>query len=173
METTIKNCNGCGSERNDDNWGYRVYQPECKRCDQRMELDDELLEIAYAEKLLRTDKSKTELWHDVARLQVRSMRFQKEARATIESWEDTRMWKLVDQLWESLDGDVDRDDTWGLFVDQLGMPDKRSKEYEVTVTITVYVDATDEDDAQEKAEEEISDNTYRYLRDADYECYEQ
>ena len=171
METATIACVSCGTHEPVD------YEELCEseRCQSRggfkYEAPGYLERIAYEEKEIRKwspIKTIDTAYFDMA---VQKDKLRK-AEEPLTDWSDRRLRVMVDRLWMSLSGDVDRDDIWGLFVDELDMPDLRVHEYQVTVTIVVDVEAADEDEAQEKAIEEIENNTYSYLRDADFDYYE-
>lgn len=101
-----------------------------------------------------------------------------EAREPITRWDDRRLYAMVERLWDSLSGSIDRDDIWEIFVDELGMPDKRSRTYDVTLnlTVTVEVEAVDEDEAIEKAYDKIEEEYYSIsdlIAEGDLEAREQ
>lgn len=170
METATIACVSCGTHEPVD------YEDLCEseRCQSRSgwryEMQQLRLVAEYEDRERRylDEQSKDFLLWKLANAK---MDYSK-ANEPLTSWDDRRLYAMVDKLWSSLSGDVDRDDIWGVFVDELGMPDKRVTEYQVTVTIVVDVTAADEDDAQDKAIEEIENNTYSYLRDADFDYYE-
>jgi len=70
---------------------------------------------------------------------------------------DSRVAHLWQKLWDALDGDIEQDETWGMFMDAIpGLPDFRTKTWEVEIPldpITVEVEAKDEDEAIELAKE--------------------
>ena len=79
-------------------------------------------------------------------------------------WEDVkadslRVAWIWEKLWEALSGDIERDQTWEMFMDAIpGMPDLRTKTYEVEFrfdSITITVEAKDEDEAYDLAREEF------------------
>lgn len=52
---------------------------------------------------------------------------------------DSRVAHLWDKLWDALDGDIEQDETWGMFMDALpGLPDLRTKRYGGVVTLKFY-----------------------------------
>lgn len=176
METI--NCISCGTTAPVD------YEELCEetRCQSRggykYEHPDFLRDLAREEDLIRRDNgekiSLNELYSQWA---LTKLKWRK-ADGPITRWDDRRMYAMVEQLWNSLSGSIDRDEIWEIFVDELGMPDKRSRTYDVTLnlTVTVEVEAVDEDEAIEKAYDKIEEEYYSIsdlIAEGDLEAREQ
>ena len=90
-----------------------------------------------------------------AQIDVAELRHQ--ARQDIDAG-DHRVHHLWEKLYRALDGDIEQDATWGLIIDEIpGVPDLRVRTFEVEIpleTITITVEANDEDEAIELAIEE-------------------
>jgi hypothetical protein len=75
------------------------------------------------------------VWHNFAYTYLR----RQQAELPITNASDHRIEGLWDKLWSALDGDLERDHTWGLFMDEIpGLPDLRTKTYSGTVTLRFY-----------------------------------
>jgi len=135
--SNVNHCKGCAVLLTDENWGWQIFVDECNRCDKRLPLDDELLEIAsVANKLFSGLETVEALRHDKATLHVRLQ----ELKRPIEDGGDPRLAHIWSTLWDALDGDVERDETWGLFINAIAgdVPDYRTKTYSGTITLTFY-----------------------------------
>ena len=77
---------------------------------------------------------------------------------------DQRIEYLWRKLWDALDGDIEQDETWGIFMDAIpGMPDLRTKTYGGVVTLKFYfagveVSGGDNDDIESAILEQIADD---------------
>ena len=71
---------------------------------------------------------------------------------------DYRVHHLWEKLYAALSGDIEQDETWGLIMDEIpGVPEMRVKTFEVEIpldTLTIEVEAKDEDEAIELAMEQ-------------------
>lgn len=156
--TNTSHCDQCAVPLTESNHGFFAWRDRCDRCSDRYDVTDELLEIAYmANKLGVETKSVDSLRHSVANLHVRIQELKKPVEAS-----DSRVAHLWDKLWDALDGDIEQDETWGMFMDALpGLPDLRTRSFEVEIpleTLTITVDAKDEDEAIEMAMEQAENN---------------
>jgi hypothetical protein len=136
---TVNHCKGCAVLLTDENWGWQIFVDECNRCDKRLPLDDELLEIAFvANKLFSGLETVDALRHDKGALHVRL----RELKRPIEDGGDPRLAHIWSTLWDALDGDVERNETWGLFINAIAgdVPDYRTKTYSGTITLTFDFD---------------------------------
>ena len=109
---------------------------KCERCYDRSDSSDRTHELALVEDTLRhLATTDGERWHRHAyAVQQRAI-----AEKVITDGADPRIENLWYTLWRALDGDIERDETWGLFIDAIpGIPDHRTKTYSGTVTLRFY-----------------------------------
>lgn len=157
--TNTSHCDQCAVPLTESNHGFFAWRDRCDRCSGRLELDDRLLEIAYiANQFYSRNDQVMDLQHQLAE---RRLRIQ-ELKRPIEDGGDPRLAYLWRTLWDALDGDIEQDETWGLFINAVAgdVPDFRTKTWEVEIpldTITVEVEAKDEDEAIELAMEKAED----------------
>ncbi len=153
--TNTRHCPDCEIALSD------TYRIRCDRCYNRSDNNELTHEIALAEDILRRGPDNVdEVWHAFAYTYLR----RQQSALVITDAGDHRIENLWYTLWRALDGDIEQDETWGMFMDALpGLPDFRTKTFEVEIpldTITVEVEAKDEDEAIElgmqKAEDEYS-----------------
>jgi hypothetical protein len=88
--TTSKtyHCDQCAVLLTDENHGFFQWRDRCDRCHSRLELDDDLLEIAYvANQFYKSDDQVINLQHDLA---VTRLRVQ-ELKKPIEDGGDSRL----------------------------------------------------------------------------------
>jgi len=146
------------------------YSIRCDKCFNRSDNNDGTHEIALVEDTLRrgTFYSLDETFYNYARNYLRLER----AEANVPA-HDHRIAHIWDELWDALSGDIEQDETWGMFMDAIpGMPDLRIKMFEVEIpleTITLTVQAKDEDEAIELAMEQ-AESDYS-LEDVIYQPY--
>jgi hypothetical protein len=161
-ETTsnTRHCDGCAVLLTDENHGFFQWRDRCNRCHSRLELDDALLEIAdVANQFYKSDDQVINLQHDLA---VTRLRVQ-ELKRPIEDGGDPRLAHIWSTLWDALAGDVERDETWGLFIDAIAgdVPEFRARTFAVEIpleTLTLEVEAKDEDEAIELAIQQAQDD---------------
>ena len=92
---------------------------------------------------------------------------------------DHRIEHIWQKLWDALSGDIEQDETWGMFMNEIpGMPDLRTKTYGGVVTLKFYfagveVSGDDNDDIESAILEQIAgDLQYGYedeTAEVDYE----
>ena len=168
---TTRHCDQCAVLITDENQGFFQWRDRCNRCHSRPELDDNLIEIAHtANKLYSSKKTIETLQHTEAELYVRIHKLNR----VIEDGGDPRLSYIWSTLWDALDGDIERDETWDMFINAIAgdIPDYRTKMFEVDIpleTITITVEAKDEDEAIELAMEE-AESDYS-LGDVIYQPY--
>ena len=143
---------------------------KCAKCYDRSDNSDLTHELALVEDMLRRGKhSLDKVYNGYAYSYDRRMK----AERDITDGGDHRIEGLWDKLWDALSGDIDQDGTWEIFMDAIpGMPDLRTKMFEVDIpleTITLTVQAKDEDEAIEMAME-LAENDYS-LEDVIYQPY--
>jgi hypothetical protein len=111
---------------------------KCERCYDRAHNNDVTHELALIEDTLRRwHNSDGERWHRHAYAVSRRA----QAELFITDGGDPRIAGLWDKLWEALAGDVERDATWGLFMDAIpGLPDLRTHTYSGTVILKFHFD---------------------------------
>jgi len=146
--TNTRHCPDCEIELSD------THRIRCDRCYNRSDNNELTHEIALAEDTLRRGPDNVdEIWHAFAYSYLR----RQQLALAITDAGDNRLEGLWRKLWDALDGDIEQDETWGMFIDALpGLPDFRTKTWEVEIpldTITVEVEAKDEDEAIELAME--------------------
>lgn len=151
--TNTSHCDQCAVPLTESNHGFFAWRDRCDRCHSRLELDDKLLEIAHiANQFYKSDDQVIDLQHQLAERRLRVHELKRPVEAS-----DSRVAHLWDKLWDALSGDIEQDETWGMFMDALpGLPDLRTKTWEVEIpldSITVEVEAKDEDEAIELAKE--------------------
>jgi hypothetical protein len=135
--TNTSHCDQCAVPLTESNHGFFAWLDRCDRCSDRYDVTDELLEIAYmANKLGINTKSVDSLRHSAANLHVRVQ----ELKRPIEDGGDSRLAHIWKALWDALDGDIERNETWGLFIDAVAgdVPDFRTKRYGGVVTLKFY-----------------------------------
>lgn len=127
--STTRTCKECGLELSDS------YSIRCDKCYNRSDNNDETHELALAEDTLRRGpNSLDEVYHNYAYTYLRRHKAEKPVGA-----DDHRVAHLWEKLWDALDGDIERDQTWGLFMDTIpGLPDYRVKTYGGVVTLKFY-----------------------------------
>jgi hypothetical protein len=133
--SNTRHCDQCAVALTDENRGYSTWLDRCDRCHSRPELNGYLLDIAYmANQYYRPSDTVNELQHDIAELRVRVQELRKPVSA-----DDNRVEHLWQKLWDALDGDIERDQTWDMFMDAIpGLPDYRSKTYSGTLVLKFY-----------------------------------
>jgi hypothetical protein len=134
--TTSKtyHCDQCAVLLTDENHGFFQWRARCNRCHSRLELDNDLLEIAdVANQFYKSDDQVINLQHDLA---VTRLRVQ-ELKKPIEDGGDSRLTYIWQNLWDGLERRFDRDEVWGLIVDNVeGAPEFREEEVSGTITLT-------------------------------------
>jgi precorrin-3B methylase len=125
--TTNTTCVECDAEQ------AVSYSRKCERCFDRSDNDQATHELALIEDdLRRWNTSDGERWHRHAYAVERRA----EAELPIINGGDPRIAGLWHTLWEALAGDVERDATWGLFMEAIpGLPDHRVRTYSGTVVL--------------------------------------
>jgi len=168
-----RHCKDCGAELSNS------YSIRCDKCYNRSDNSDQTHELALAEDTLRRgDHAMDEVWHSFAY----SYMLRNKAERHITDGGDHRIENLWRKLWDALDGDVERDSTWAMFMDAIpGLPDYRSKTYSGTVTLKFYFTDVQIDGLSDNSweiEEAIleaieSDLQYRYADDTEVEYEEE
>jgi hypothetical protein len=116
-------------------------------------------ELALEEDLIRKYNVATieNLLFYLAQAQIDREQWNRKAREDVDAG-DYRVRHLWEKLYRALAGDIEQDATWGLIIDEIpGVPDLRVRTFEVEIpleTITITVEAKDEDEAIELAIEE-------------------
>jgi hypothetical protein len=152
--SNTRHCDQCAVLLTDENHGFFQWRDRCDRCHSRLELDDDLLEIAYvANQFYKSDDQVINLQHDLAVTRLRVQELKKPVEA-----DDSRAYHLWEKLYRALNGDIEQDATWGLIIDEIpGVPDLRVRTFDVEIpleTITITIEAKDEDGAIELAIEQ-------------------
>jgi hypothetical protein len=126
----MPHCKDCGVEMTER------YRFSCDKCRDRSSNNDQTHELALAEDTLRRGThTLDEVYHNYAY----SYNLRNKAEREIVDGSDYRIENLWRKLWDALAGDVERDETWGLFMDAVpGLPDYRVKTYSGTVTLKFY-----------------------------------
>jgi hypothetical protein len=165
----VRACAECGAE-------VGPVRHKCDKCYNRSNYNDETHELALAEDLLRRGKhSLDEVYHGYAYSYDRRMKAERE----ITDGGDYRIEGLWQKLWKALDGDIERHDTWGMFMDAIpGLPDYRIKTYSGTLTLKFHFSGieipgdTDSRDIESALYEAMTDLGYATTGDEDdYEVY--
>ena len=133
--SNTRHCDGCAVELTEDNRGFSRWLDRCKRCHGRLELNDYLLNVAYiANQYYKPGESVADLQHELAELRLRVTELLKPVSA-----DDGRVEHLWQKLWDALDGDIERDQTWDMFIDAIpGLPDYRSRTYNGTLVLKFH-----------------------------------
>jgi hypothetical protein len=128
--SNTRTCKDCDVELSNS------YSIRCDKCYNRSDNDELTHELALAEDTLRRGNHATdEVWHSFAY----SYMLRLKAERHITDGGDHRIENLWRKLWDALDGDVERDQTWEMFIDAIpGLPDYRSRTYNGTVTLKFY-----------------------------------
>ena len=137
-ESTTSNtshCDQCAVPLTESNHGFFAWRDRCDRCHSRLELDDDLLEIAYvANQFYKSDDQVINLQHDLAVTRLRVQELKKPVEA-----DDSRAYHLWEKLYRALNGDIEQDETWDLIMSEIpGVPDFRTKRYGGVVTLKFY-----------------------------------
>ena len=142
--STMPNCKGCGVELTSS------YRFSCDKCSDRSDNSDRTYELALVEdELRRLTTNDGERWQRHA-YAVQQRRI---AQALITDGSDPRIENLWQKLWDALDGDIERDQTWGMFMDAIpGLPDYRVKTYSGVITLKFYFDAVEVEGSLEGSE---------------------
>jgi hypothetical protein len=99
--------------------------------------------------LRRGDQSVDETWHNFAYSYDRRMKAERE----ITDGGDHRIENLWQKLWKALDGDIERNETWDMFMEAIpGLPDYRVKTYSGSITLKFYFDAVEVEGSLEGSE---------------------
>lgn len=108
---------------------------KCAKCYDRSDNSDRTHELALVEDTLRhLATTDGERWHRHAYAVQQRAIAEKPVGA-----DDHRIEHLWQKLWKALDGDIERDQTWELFMDAIpGIPDYRVKFYGGVVTLKFY-----------------------------------
>jgi hypothetical protein len=128
-------CKECDAQL-PNNYGVR-----CDKCTNRSNNSDQTHELALHEDTLRRLATT-----DGERWQRHAYASQQRAIAErdITDGSDARIENLWRKLWDALDGDVERDTTWDLFMSAIpGLPDYRVKTYAGVVTLKFYFSEVD------------------------------
>lgn len=152
-------CISCGDPSLDPNYVETNCQSD--RCATRIAVGwgfslERIHEIALEENRIRKYNVVTieNLLFYLAQTQIDRDSWRHQAREDVDAG-DSRAHHLWEKLYRALDGDIEQDETWGLIMDEIpGVPDLRVKTFEVEIpleTITVDVEAKDEDEAIELA----------------------
>ena len=166
---TDRACVGCGAE-------VGPIGHKCAKCYNRSNYNDETHGLALVEDMLRRgDQSVDETWHNFAY----SYNLRMEAERVITDGSDYRIEGLWQKLWGALDGDIERDQTWDMFMDAIpGLPDYRVKTYSGTLTLKFHFSGieipgdTDSRDIESALYEAMTDLGYATTGDEDdYEVY--
>jgi hypothetical protein len=145
--TTSNTCISCGTPEADPSY----VETKCDNCESRLAVGwgysiEGIHNIALKENDIRKYDivSLENLLFRLAQAEIAGEEWRKEARiasqTAIEA-DDPRVAGLWRELWEALAGDVERDATWGLFIESIpGLPDLRNRTYSGTVTLRFYFD---------------------------------
>ena len=163
--STMPHCTDCGVQLTSS------YRFSCDKCRDRSDNTDWTHELALAEDVLRRGNQSTdEVWNSYAYSYVRRLK----AERDIVDGGDSRIENLWQKLWDALDGDIERNETWDMFMDAIpGLPDYRTKTYSGVVTLKFYFSDVevegdlDSSEIEEAILEQISSDLRYY--DAD-EC---
>ena len=163
--STMPHCTDCGVELTER------YRFSCDKCRDRSDNTDWTHELALAEDVLRRgNQSIDEVWNSYAYSYVRRLT----AERAITDAGDSRIEGLWQKLWDALDGDIERHETWGMFMDALpGLPDYRVKTYSGTLTLKFYFSGieipgdTDRRDIESTLYETLTDQGYATTGDED------
>jgi hypothetical protein len=119
--TTTRACVDCGLELSDS------YSIRCDRCYDRSDNSDATHELALIEDSLRRwTTNDGDRWNRHAYAVERRA----QAELPITDGGDPRIAGLWHTLWNALEGDVERDTTWAMFLDAIpGLPDLRTRTY--------------------------------------------
>ena len=125
----VRACAECGAE-------VGPVRHKCDKCHNRSGNSDPTHELALVEDMLRRGKnSLDEVWNSYAY----SYNLLSKAQREITDGGDYRIEGLWQKLWGALDGDIERDQTWDMFMDAIpGLPDYRVKTYGGVVTLKFY-----------------------------------
>ena len=125
----VRTCAECGAE-------VGPIGHKCDKCYNRSYNNDETHGLALVEDMLRRgDQSVDETWHNFAYSYDRRMKAERE----ITDGGDHRIENLWQKLWKALDGDIERNETWDMFMEAIpGLPDYRIKTYGGVVTLKFY-----------------------------------
>ena len=154
--STMPNCKGCGVELTTS------YRFSCDKCSNRSDYNDQTHELALAEDTLRRGtQTMDEVWHSYAY----SYALRLKAERHITDAGDSRIENLWQKLWDALDGDIERDQTWGMFMDAIpGLPDYRVKTYGGCITLKFYFSEVEVETNSFDIEEAICDAISSDLR---------
>jgi len=133
--SNTRHCDQCAVLLTEGNHGFFAWRDRCDRCHSRLELDDDLLEIAdVANQFYKSDDQVINLQHDLAVTRLRVQELKKPVEA-----DDSRAYHLWEKLYRALNGDIEQNETWGLIMDEIpGVPDFRTKRYGGVVTLKFY-----------------------------------
>ena len=125
-----RHCKECGVEISNS------YSIRCDKCYNRSDNDELTHELALAEDTLRRgDHATDEVWHSFAY----SYMLRLKAERHITDGGDHRIENLWRKLWDALDGDIERNETWGMFMDAIpGLPDYRSEKVDGCISLKFY-----------------------------------
>ena len=136
---TSNACISCGTPSLDPDY----VQTKCDRCESRITVGwgfslEAIHEIALQEYNIRKSVGfsvETLLFH-YAQASVSLVQKREEARQNIQA-DDHRILPLWEKLWDALEDETDRDETWSLFVDAIdGIPDFRKEFVDGSVKFT-------------------------------------
>lgn len=159
-------CISCGDPSLDPSYAETNCQSD--RCATRLAVGwgyslERIHEIALEENRIRKYNVVTieNLLSYLASAQIEVAELRHQARQDIDAG-DHRVHHLWEKLYRALDGDIEQDETWGLIMDEIpGVPDLRVKTFDVEIpldTLTITVEAKDEDEAIELAIEKACDD---------------
>jgi len=133
--SNTRHCDGCAVALTPENHGFFEWRDTCNRCHGRTELNGHILDVAYvANQFYKRDEKVDDLQHDIATLRVRIQELRKDIQA-----DDSRVEHLWSKLWNALDGDIERNETWGLFIDAIdGVPDYRVEKVDGCITLKFF-----------------------------------
>ena len=116
-------------------------------------------ELALEEDLIRkyNDVTIESLLFSLAQAQTDRDAWNRQARKEVDAG-DYRVHHLWEKLYAALSGDIEQDETWDLIMSEIpGVPDLRVRTFDVEIpleTITITIEAKDEDEAIELAIEQ-------------------
>jgi hypothetical protein len=126
----MPHCTDCGVELTSS------YRFSCDKCRDRSDNTDWTHELALAEDVLRrSNQSTDEVWNSYAYSYVRRLK----AERDITDAGDSRIENLWQKLWDALDGDIERNETWAMFMDAIdGLPDYRVEKVDGCISLKFY-----------------------------------
>lgn len=160
-------CISCGDPSLDPSYVETNCQSD--RCATRVAVGwgyslERIHELALEEDLIRKYNVVTieNLLFYLAQAQTDRDAWNRKARQEVDAG-DYRVRHLWEKLYRTLDGDIEQDETWDLIMSEIpGVPDLRVRTFDVEIpleTLTITVEAKDEDEAIELAMEQ-AENDY-------------